>query len=152
MAYNSLFGVSFGRTQIFGRWNHLEASSLVCLASGLEWLKGWAPISWDHKLKCLHVAFACGLGFLAACSSVLRSSLRWYFLRAGVSREPSRSCMAFYDLALEVLWNLLLYSFAWSRHKPAHNQGQRTRDHPLYRRSGRELWGFFMKPPYATSL
>ena len=33
-------GVSAGKTQNAEGWNHLKASSLTCLVSGLGWLKG----------------------------------------------------------------------------------------------------------------
>lgn len=82
----------------------------------LDWDDSKAQLSWDCKREYLHVAFACGLGFLRVCDRVLGSSPRGHFLRASVLREPSRSCMALCDQGLEVLWNLLLYSDDWNCH------------------------------------
>lgn len=114
-------------TNMFGFWAGMTQRL------GLAGTVDWSAYIWRFR-----VAWASS----QRRGSVPRSSLRGRFLRTSVPREPSRSCMALHDLALEVLQNLRLYSLASSSHKPAQIPGEGSWVPPLYGRCDKNFGAF----------
>lgn len=106
-------------------WNHLEAFLPIILVPGIGWLKSWVQLGVSTRTATYGLSMWLEL---PECSgwfprgSITRGSI-W---RMNIPNDPGRSCMALYNLAMEVIehhfFHILLVKY-----NPASIQGEGTK-------------------------
>lgn len=103
-------------TQKAGGWNHLEASSLACLAPGLDHSK--AGLSWGCQPEPWHMASPWSSGFPQHGAGSAKKHPE-----ENISREPRGKLHSLFWPSLRN-YKALFSSIGWSRYKPAQIQGE----------------------------
>lgn len=91
-----------GKILLSRGWNHLAASSLICLTLGLEWIKDWAQLApWTRVPTCGLCMYP---GLLTAWQLSTQSTPKWENLQNKCSFKSSDSYLrvTWYDVCVHL--------------------------------------------------